>query len=218
MANITDNTYYQRGKKFIPNNNNLNTEISGVPNNGSELDYFITKYEREFLIGALNITLYNELNTALDDLPNADVKWQNLVNGVEYVKDDVTYRFDGLRGFNNDSMVAFYVFCKYMENDESYYSTTGTVKSNSANSSNFSPNRKYQDAWYIFLDKYQNNPYKHDPNYIIDDCTGLIVGLDYYHTKDNQLLVTLETYLKDHESDFEGYKFTRYESVNSLGI
>jgi hypothetical protein len=219
MGNVTDNTYYQKGKKFIPNNNNLNTEISGVPNNGSELDYFIAKYERELLIGALNITLYNELNTALDDLTNADVKWQNLVNGVEYVKDDVTYRFDGLRGFQTDSLVAFYVFCKYLENDESYYSTTGTVVSKSANSMNFSPTTKYNDAWYNFLDKYQNGQHKQDDySYIVDCDTGLPVGVDYYHQETNSLLVSLETYLKDHEADFEGYNFTRYSGTNHLGI
>ena len=215
---ITDTTYYQRGKKFIPDNNNLNTEIAGVPNNGSELDYFITEYERELLIGALNITLYNELNTALVDLPNADVKWQNLVEGTEYVKDGVTYRFDGLRGFNKDSMVAYYIFCKYLENDESYYSTTGVVKSKASNSEMFSPTRKYLDAWNLFLMKYQDEYMADNYSYFVDDYTGLVVGIDYYHSQEKKLLVTLETYLKDHETDFEGYNFTRYSGANSFGI
>lgn len=212
---ITDTTYYQRGKKFIPNLQSLTT---GVPNNASKFEYIRDNIERELLIKALNITLYNELNTALDDLPNADVKWINLVEGTEYVKDGVTYRFDGLRGFNKDSMVAYYVFCKYLENDESYYSTTGTVKSKALNSEMFNPTRKYLDAWNIFLMKYQDEYTVDNYSYFVDDCTGLVVGIDYYHNQEKKLLVTLETYLKDHETDFEGYNFTRYSGVNSFGI
>ena len=216
MANITDSTYYEAGKKFIPNNNNQNTEIAGVPNVVSAIDDFIVKYERELLIDVLGITLYNELNTALADLPNADIKWQNLVNGVEYVKDSVTYRFDGLRGFEKDSLVSFYVFCKYMENDESYYSTTGVTKSNAQNANNFTPTRKYLDAWYIFLEKYQNEVGINEHSYIYDNY-GCVVGIDYYNQSKGGL-VTLETYLKDHETDFYGYTFKRYTGANSLGL
>lgn len=217
MSTVTDSTYYQVGKKFIPNNNNLNTEIAGVPNVKTELDETIVKYERELLIGFLGITLYNELNTALDDLPNADVKWQNLVDGTEYVKDSITYRFDGLRGFDKDSLVAFYVFCKYLENDESYYSTTGVTKSNAQNANNFTPTRKYLDAWYIFLDKYQNEFAVNEHQYLYDSY-GSVVGIDYYMSQNKSKLVTLETYLKDHEADFEGYSFKRYTGANSLGL
>lgn len=217
MPTITDSTYYEVGKKFIPNNNNLTTEIPGVPNVSNELSSTISKYERELLIGFLGITLYNELNTALADLPSADVKWQNLVNGVDYVKDSVTYRFDGLRGFEKDSLVAYYVFCKYMENDESYYSTTGVVKSNAQNSNSFTPTRKYLDSWYMFLEKYQNDISTGDYSYLIDNY-GNVVGLDYYNQAKSNKLVTLETYLKDHEADFEGYVFKRYTGANSLGI
>lgn len=217
MPTITDSTYYEKGKKFIPNNNNLNTEIVGVPNVSTELEDAISKYERELLIGFLGITLYNELNTALADLPNADVKWQNLVDGTEYVKDGVTYRFDGLSGFDKDSLVAYYVFCKYMENDESYYSTTGIVKSNAQNADSFNPTRKYLDAWSTFLEKYQNEVYS-DGYSLLQDRHGNVVGYDYYNQGQNNTLVTLETYLKDHETDFEGYTFKRYEGSNSLGI
>ena len=43
---ITDSTYYKQGKKFIPNNNNLNTEIAGVPSVKTELEETIVKYEQ----------------------------------------------------------------------------------------------------------------------------------------------------------------------------
>lgn len=214
---ITDSTYYQTGKKFIPNSKDVNSRPAGSPVVETQLDFIIKKYEREFLVGILGITLYNELNTALADLPNADIKWRNLVNGTEYVKESITYRFDGLRGFEKDSLLAFYVFCKYLENDESYYSTTGVVKSNAQNANNFAPTRKYLDAWYIFLDKYQNEVGVNEQSYIYDSY-GCVVGIDYYNGGNKNKLVTLETYLKDHEADFIGYEFIRETGANSLGI
>jgi len=217
MSTVTDTTYYELGKKFIPNNNNQNTEIPGVPSVKSELDYSIDEYERDLLVGFLGYALYKELDTALDDLPNADVKWQNLVEGVEYVKDSITYRFDGLRGFNRDSLVAYYVFCKYMENDESYYSTTGTIKSDASGANSFNPTAKYLDAWYIFLEKYQNEVGLDEHRYITDGY-GNVVGIDYYNQQTTKTIVTLETYMKDHEADFEGYQFTRYAGANMLGL
>lgn len=213
---ITDYTYYTRGKKSIPNVRNLNYEVEGVPSNGVNLSHFINKYERELLINCLNVTLYNELQQALVDLPNADQKYINLIEGTTYIKDDITYIWDGLRGFEQDSLVAFFVFCRYMEVNESYYSTTGVISSNASNSVAFDPTRKYIDAWYSFLNKYQNEHEENSYSYIVDGNTGFVCGIDYYTEDKENLLVTLEQYLKDHESDFEGYQFKRYEGTNSL--
>lgn len=216
MPNITDSTYYEKLNLFIPNNNNLNADIQGVPNNISRIDAAISKYERELLIGVFGIGLYNQLNTALDDLPSADIKWQNLVNGIDYTKEGVVYRFDGLRGYEKDSLVANYVFCKYMEVDESYYSTTGVTKSKAANANNFNPTRKYLDSWYSFLEKYQNGDTS-GVN-VLYDTFGNPIGVDYFGSGNDSGLVTLETYLNDHKEDFDGYVFKRYTSANSLGI
>ncbi|QIG62283.1 hypothetical protein [Tenacibaculum phage JQ] len=213
--NITDATYYQLGKKFIPSIGAIQAPVQGVPTNDDKLDYFIAKYERLLLLNSLGVTLYNELKQALLDIDNAATKWQNLVKGIEYVKDGVTYRFDGLRGFEKDSFVAYFVFCKYMENDESYYSTTGTTKAKAENTTYFEPTRKYIDAWNIFLNGYQKTVTNSHPNYYTLD--GEIVGIDYYNEPKGGI-VSLEQYLEDNKADFEGYSFKRYESINSLGI
>lgn len=213
--NITDATYYNSGIRFIPNNNNLNTEIEGVPNSGSEIDYFIAKYERLLLINCLGVEVYEGLKTALEDLDNADEKYKNLVNGVTYTKGGKSYVFDGLRGFGLDSFIANYVFCKYLENDNSYYSTTGTVKSDSANSKNFEPTQKYIDNWLEFLSKYQNSNDVNSPEYYVSN--GVIVGVDYFGASDS-VMVTLEQFLKDHSKDYNVGTFKRYDSINSFGI
>ena len=216
--NITDDTYYLRGKKFIPTAGKGELVSEGVEPTESELTTAIVKYERLFLFNFLNADLYNQLVLALSDLDNAEAKWVNLVNGTTYEKDGETYIFDGLRGFDKDSMVGFFVFCKYMENNESYYSTIGTVKGNQGSTSNFAQTRKYIDAWSNFLAKYQNTDSNDSIAYIVDDY-NTIVGVDYYINKENKSnsLVTLETFLSDNESDYEGYSFNRFEDINSLG-
>lgn len=213
---ITDATYYQRGKKFLPNINNINAEIAGVPNATNELQLFIDKYERLFLINFLGIVNYELLKVALLNLPAADAKWKNLVTGVNYVKNSKTYRFDGLRGSNLDSLVAWYIFCKYMENDESYYSTTGIAKSTASNSNSFAPTRKYLDAWYSFLTAYQNDSTINQPTVFVN-ASG-VVGVDYYGAEESNSLVTLETFLKDHSTDYVGYNLKKYDSKNGWGI
>lgn len=213
--NITDSSYYQRGKKFIPSVTVVQAPVDGVPNVNDKLQYFIDKYERLLLIDLFGATLYNEITTALQDLPNADIKWQNLISGCTYTVDGKEYVFDGLRGYLQDSLVAYFVYCKYMENDESYYSTSGTVKLKSDNSEPYNPTRKYIDCWNEFLSKYQNDLSLEQPMYYTLD--GDIVGVSYYNERVSSV-VTLEQFLKDNETDYEGYEFKRYEQINSFGI
>lgn len=217
---ITDSTYHQKGRYFIPNTNDLDARPVGVESSLTSLDYFIDVYERELLISFLGIDLYNELVTVLPNIGDVgNEKWFNLVNGTDYVKDGVTYRFEGLRGYNKNSMISAYVFCKYLRNDDSYYSTTGVLKVKGSNSDYFDPTQKYVTAWFDFLNKYQNECYYSNSSYSVIYHNGLAVGLDYYNESENKGgLVTLETYLKHNESDFEGYNFTRYETINSFNI
>ena len=65
MATITDATYYQKGINFIPNA--VSISASDSPSNESELDYFIKVYERQLMLHALGVTLFNEFTTAMAD-------------------------------------------------------------------------------------------------------------------------------------------------------
>lgn len=213
---ITDSTFHQKGRYFIPNSNDLSARPSGVDNSKTSVAYFIDVYERELLISFLGIELYNELVTIYPDIESVgNEKWFKLVNGTDYIKDDIKYRFEGLKGYNGNSLISAFVFCKYLENDNSYYSTSGTVKLNSDNSSNFDPTQKYISAFSDFLDKYQDE--QNESNYPFISRCGTYI--DYYVINDNKSgLVSLETYLKHNESDFEGYNFNRYERLNSFGV
>ena len=220
MANVTDSTFFEIGnKKQIPNIKTGNSPSVGFgsTNSQTQLDSVIVAAERQLLTDCLGRALFIELETALDDFPNASQKWKDLVEGVDYIKNGVTVRFEGLRGFQKDSLVAYYVFCEYMQRDDSYYSTTGTVKTAQNGSTNYGGTKKYNDAWNTFIQYYQNDVSSDECKYLYDSF-GSVVGIDYYNQEDNSTFITLETYLSDNKLDFEGYKFRRYERVNSLDL
>lgn len=214
---ITDATYYQTGIKFIPDVKVTGTPVQGVPTNTtvSRLEHFIDINERLLLLSFLNVDLYNEFELAIQDLPNASAKWQNLVNGTTYVKDNETFVFDGLRGYSKDSLVAYFVFCEYIKNDNTYYSTSGVIQTKDKNAVRVDPSSKLIDCYYAFLNKYQDNNSLNEPCYYMSS-TGLI-GVDYASGNDNGV-VTLETFLRDNATDYEGYNFKRFETINSFGI
>jgi len=215
MATITDATYYQKGINFIPNA--VSISASDSPSNESELDYFIKVYERQLMLHALGVTLFNEFTTAMADLPNAAQKWKDLVTGSTYIKDGKDYLWEGLRGYNKNSLVASYIFCEFLRNDESTYTTTGIVKNKSKNAGNVSPTPKYIAAFRQFIEKYQAQA-QCDP-VIIRDHFGS-VGLDYYQNNNSE--VSLYRFLTDQNeldaTSFPDFEFKFYENQNSLGI
>ena len=210
---IIDNTYFQKGILYIANNRDVSA--SNAPSVVSELDTFIDIYERQLLLNALGTVLYKELKTAMTDLPNAAQKWQDLVNGVDYVIDGKTYRWEGLKGYNKNSLIAFYVFCEYLRNDESVYTTVGVVKNKANNADNFDLSPKYIKAWNTFLRMYQSNT--NDPMIVVNAFGH--VGLDYYGGKNVQ--VSLYQYLIDQntldDTNFPDVEFTFYRSENTFG-
>ena len=218
MGNITDITFFETGnKKQIPNISSSSGVGLGDVTSITQLNGIIIDAERQLLTDCLNRSLFLELETALNDLPNADQKWIDLVEGVDYLKDGKTVRFEGLRGYLKDSLVAYYVFCEYMQRDDSYYSTTGTVKATQKGAANYGGTKKFNDAYNTFVKYYQNDISHNECNYIID-AYGCVVGLDYYKQDYESSFITLETYLEDNKTDFEGYSFRRYERKNSFDL
>lgn len=196
---ITDYTYYLLGEYEIPNVKDISAEPVDAPSVKSELEVFIDRCERDVLLDAFGPTLYNQLKTANDDLPNAAQKWKDLVDGADYTLDGKTYRWDGLKGYEKNSLLAAYVFCKYLKNDDGRYTTVGIVKNKAKNANVVSPMRKYLTAWNNFLNLYQ------------DDCKTNTV---------RSLWQFLNDYNKKDASnfpDFDDY-FKFYKNLNPMGI
>lgn len=214
--------YFEKGNLFIPNNNNLNTVIPGVPNVDENLQLFIDVFERELLVNALGITLYDEFVAELP-VPTTQ-KWIDLLDGVTYSTNGKSYRWDGLVGFEMQSLIAFYIYCQYLRNGSTVYTTTGTVLLNSANSQNVDPTPKYIVNYNNFLKRYQGDNHQYcnnNPNVIINR-SGM-VGLDYSKTN-NESFVNLYQYLTDQNTlttnpePFPDFEFKFYYNENSWGV
>jgi hypothetical protein len=219
MATIIDNEYFLNGWLFIPNNKNINAAPVGSPSITSDLDLFRIEYERELLINAFGVTLYNGLQTALLDLPASDQKWQDLVNGKDYAINSKTKRWNGLRGANQQSLIAFYVYCQYLRNDNSTYLTTGISQSTANNAERSDPSPKFVKSWNRFLNQYQGKGYNNSYPTVIYNRSGM-VGLDYYGS--DNVESNLFQYLTDQNeltpTDFPDFEFKFYESYNTFGI
>lgn len=221
MADIIDSTYFEKGSLYIPNNKNVNVEPTGTPTVVTELDFFITKYERQLLMNALGVTLYDELQVALLDLPASDQKWKDLVNGRNYTNADGNVkRWDGLKGFDNQSVIAFFVYTEYLRNDNETYATVGTVKNDAKNATNIGATPKFIKAYNQFVEAYQGDLSSPAPSIVVNGFGSL--GVDWYGSENVQ--VSLYQYLLDANEEDEtafpdfGDTFRFYALQNSFGI
>ena len=217
MATIIDNTYFQKGWLFIPNNKDVNSRPAGSVSAVSQIDFFIEEYERELLLNALGVTLYNELQAEIDGTLSTQ-KWIDLVNGKDYAINGKTKRWNGLKGANQQSLIAFYVYCQYLRNDNSTYLTTGIAQNTANNAERSDPSPKFVKSWNRFLEQYQSMYNSAYPN-VVYNRSGM-VGLDYYG-RDN-IEINLFQYLTDQNeltpTDFPDFEFRFYETYNTMGI
>ncbi len=217
MATIIDNTYFQKGWLFIPNNKDVNARPAGSVSAVSQIDFFIEEYERELLLNALGVTLYNELQAEIDGTLSTQ-KWIDLVNGKDYAINGRTKQWNGLKGANQQSLIAFYVYCQYLRNDNSTYLTTGISQNTANNAERSDPSPKFVKSWSRFLEQYQSMYNSAYPN-VVYNRSGM-VGLDYYG-RDN-IEINLFQYLTDQNeltpTDFPDFEFRFYETYNTMGI
>ncbi len=211
---IIDTTYFEKGVLFIPNNKDLNAQPIDTPSVQSELDLLIKVCERDLLLNALGVDLFTELNIAIIDLPTADQKWRDLIDGKTYEIDGKKFIWNGLKGFQKQSVIAYFVYCENLRQKEQLLTTTGIVQNKSANAENVSFTPKFVNVWSLFLFNYQSQENGNSPR-VLQNAFGSI-GLDY--SRQNNSQVSLYQFLKDNETDFVGFEFNFYESYNSFGI
>lgn len=120
---------------------------SNLIGNAKELNYFIARYEREVLVKLLGLKLYNEFKTQFDVgideqwtlKTTADQKWKDLLNGSEYTYNGNDYSWKGLiysdmNAEPDTSIMAYYIYSKFIEVDELRHSGVGFAKDQAQNS------------------------------------------------------------------------------------
>lgn len=201
-------------KSFFTNLNYLHIPLSVndpsgsvTPSNASELDYLCEKLEREILLNALGLSLYNEIKALTDvtiDEP-ANAKLKKLIQGDEY-NDKVWL---GLN--HSDSLIANYIYQEFVTQTDIRLSATGAKKVNPENATNQTPKYLIAGAHQNFIKQYQSE-YLINP--IIDGCF-----IDWYGC--DSIEKSLYGYLMDNKESFTNWKpeyFKVYETKNSFGI
>lgn len=196
-------------KSFFNNQNYIHIPLavvdpSATPNNVTELDFMCVKLEKEILLNALGLSLYNEIK-AITDIDSADEKFKKLIQGDEY---------DGkiwLGLDNDDSLIANFIYQEFVNQTDIRLSATGAKKVNPENATNQTPKYLIAGAHQKFIKQYQgeylNTPYI-EGNFI-----------DWYGC--NNVEKSLYGYLMDKQADFANWKpeyFKIYETKNSFGI
>lgn len=210
---IIDQTYFTR-ELSIPNINEVQTEAFET------LEYFVDEYVRQLLRDALGIEIFNELDTyVIDgafDSTGAPQYIIDLVEGKEYVKSGVTYKWSGListQGVFKKSLLANYVYYQWLKNSFSTQSGVGEVTLNPQNANLVNPTQKLVTAWNSFVTMYQNANCVY-PNVYYKGHTQVIDWLGYNVNTE----VSLIEYLNDNDSDFSTATLRVYEYQNQLGI
>ena len=217
MAHLINSSYFEKGDLYIPNNTDINVGDVGITNQ-TDLDFYIVEYERELLINALGIVLYEEYLVAIHNLNQADQKWTDLIDGVTYTNpSSVVKRWEGLRGANKQSLVASFVYTKYLRNYNETFATTGVVRNDSKNATNYDATPKYIKAYNKFLRQYQADNLPNPITYVNRFGTN---GLDWYGSEDTT--VSLYQFLTDSNNldstSFPDFTFKFYAEQNSFGI
>ena len=217
MANLINSSYFEKGDLYIPNNTDINVGDVGITNQ-TDLDFYIVEYERELLLNALGIVLYEEYLVALQHLNQAHKRWSDLIDGVTYTNpSSVVKRWEGLRGANKQSLVASFVYTKYLRNYNETFATTGVVRNDSKNATNYDATPKYIKAYNKFIEQYQSDNLPNPRVYINRFGTN---GIDWYGSEN--ATVSLYQFLTDSNdldsTSFPDFTFKFYAEQNSFGI
>ena len=206
MKQIIDTGYFNKENAlYIPL---AVAEPNGSPDQSNDLLSTCKKVEREILINALGLELYNLLQLALDnDFVNPIYeRFKFLVKGQEYdgkIWNGLQYEY---------SLLAFRIFEVFNTENNIRLSAVGTVKANPENAVLATPVYLIANANQNFITGYQGScivePHLYNDGFV-----------DWYYNE--AVFKSLYGYLQDKAADFPEWnasKFKFYETKNTFGI
>ncbi len=171
-------------------------DIAIPDSNNSNLASDITRYEREILDRLLGY----ELRLLVDayDVDESDERIVDLVDGktytVEYNGRDQTIRWEGLRkAATLTSLIAYYVYFKWQQNNATKTTNLGDVSELSENAIRASAAQTMGAAWHNLRELYG-------------------------YSAQNILVPSAYNFLYEHRDDYEDWVFDKLKSVNMFGI
>jgi len=202
-----DSTYFV-GEINIPNAATDTLTVAG-------LTQAIGQYEKEILISLLGYKLYSLLIAdCTNNIPASQI-YLDLVNGVEfdhvYRGDTITLKWEGLKNTQLQSLIAYYVFYKYVERDITRLYPAGVGVSSEGNGwTKVSAVNKLINAWERMRELYGKIPFQYKKY--------------YGHNSDIVLNNTFNcdpsayNFLYANKNNYPDWIFTPQWNINAFGI
>lgn len=189
-----------------------------IPNATSDaaLAQAIDQYEKEILIQLLGYKLYSLLVADCTNGVPATQKYLDLVNGKEFTHEingeDITLKWEGLKNTAKQSLIAYYVFYRYVERDVTrLYGAGVSMASSKEGWERVSAVNKLCDAWERMRDLYGKIPPEYRPVYIRPIAGA---NLPYVFNHDPSAY----NFLFANKTDYPDWIFTPLWNVNAFGI
>jgi len=206
--------YYQR-QLTVPNNSGLSA--NGEPD---KLEVLADGIPRLFLQNALGNVLFNDLdsyvtNGVLDD--GAPTIWKNLVNGVEYTKDNVLKSWKGLtfeEGAFKTSILAYATYYNWLVDNVSNTTSFGESVGNPKGAEVVDSTQKVTEIWNALVNMNQSQYNYEHPN------TSFVNGVKFtdWFINSESNYVSLVTFLLDNSEDYPDATCKTYNLKSQLGI
>ncbi|TSA56918.1 hypothetical protein D4R42_02665 [bacterium] len=198
-----DSTYFT-GEILIPN-----------ASEDAQLTQAITQYEKEILIKLLGYSLYTALLADLDESGDPATQiYTDLVDGAEFTHDfygeEITLRWEGLRNTALLSLIAYYVYYKFIERHlVEYHGKAMTILLKGKDWERVNPVYKLCDIWDKMRALYGKIPYKTGFTYPVK---GEDLGAVY------DMEPSAYNFLYANKDDYPDWYFTALWNINAFGI
>jgi hypothetical protein len=220
---IINSSYFQ-GNLKVPNTQDALTPLSDRRGNEVNLGEYIIRYETQIMIYALGNALYSSFidsfETNGDVKTGAEQRWKDFINGVDYTIDGTDKVWKGLRyleGGLNYSLIAYYVYSKFLPDISTTFGAPGIQKNNAKASRGYSSIPKTADIWNEFLYKYQGGELPTN-NYPIKYESRGLSGLDWSQQQDSEYFTSMYRYLQDNADQYDGLMTRLFAVENSFGL
>lgn len=213
---IINSDYFLTKAVYIPNVVAQPSIGGNTPSALSTLTDEIEEKEAELLLAALGYEQFAELMAQFNSdgtyVTTPVQKWVDLVDGKEYNGK----KWKGLRyeaGDKKISLIAYYVFFYYLQEDFTTYSTTGIQAAKAENSVSQTPNQKQAQVWNKFVDMYNGDSANKPSLFTNWNGTGIRWG-----SANNANQVSLYRFLSDNSDVYDTSFFTFQSVINPYNL
>jgi hypothetical protein len=175
----------------------------------------ITQYEKEILIQLLGYKLYSLLIADCTNFVPATQKYKDLVDGKEftltYHGEDILVKWGGLANPELQSLIAYYVYYKYVERDSTRLRASGVsmqVSNQNEAWTRVSPEGKLLNAWSRLRQLYGIIPVKYKSYYQDTFIPSRVFNAD----------PSAYNFLYTNIADYPDWKFTPQWNINQFGL